>query len=264
MSAVTTAPRVIRRAAVMLRRERSLWPWVVVPFALNLAAFGLAAAAFLANLGALAAPFERFLDVPAPTAWTGYIVAAPLWLLAALVRVVLLAGFGVAIYFGFTLLGGVIAAPFLDVLSERVERIASGREVASERGVRAWWRRAARSALAEAGRVAFFFSVQLALLLVGLVPGLQPAVAAASLLFAALFLPLVYTGFALDRREVPFALRRRWILGHRIEMLSFGAFGLALYAVPGLSFLCLPWLVSAGTLLVLEVGPPEGARLSPR
>ena len=90
-------------------------------------------------------------------------------------------------------------------------------------------------------------------------PGLQPLAAAASLVFAALFMPLAYTCFALDRRGVRFAARRRWILRHRVEMLSFGALALALYALPGLSFLCLPWLVSAGTLLVLELGPPEGA-----
>jgi len=36
-----------------------------------------------------------------------------------------------------------------------------------------------------------------------------------------------------------------------------GGFGLALFFVPGLSFLCLPWLVTSGTLLVLELGPPE-------
>jgi CysZ protein len=258
MSAAS-APRVLRRAAAMLRRERSLWPWVVVPFVLNLAAFALAMAVFVANLDSLAGPFERLLDVPEPKAWYGYVVAGPLWLLAALVRAVLLAGLALAIYFGFTLLGGVIAAPFLDVLSERVERLASGRELEHERGVTALLRRAARSAREEAKRAAFFFSVELALLLVGLVPGLQPVAAAASLLFAALFMPLLYTGFALDRRGVRFAVRRRWILRHRIEMFSFGAFALALYAVPGLSFLCLPWLVSAGTLLVLEVGPPESA-----
>ena len=259
MSAAT-APRVLRRAAAMLRSERSLWPWVAVPFVLNLAAFALAATAFVANLDLLAGPFERLLVVPEPNAWYGYVVAGPLWLLAALVRVALLAGLALAIYFGFTLLGGVIAAPFLDVLSERVERIASGRELEVKPGVTALLRRSARSVLEEGKRAAFFFAVELALLLVGLVPGLQPAAAAASLLFAALFMPLFYTGFALDRRGVRFAARRRWILGHRIEMLSFGGFALALYAVPGLSFLCLPWLVSAGTLLVLEVGPPEGAR----
>jgi CysZ protein len=256
MSAAT-APRVLRRAAEMLRTERSLWPWALVPFALNALAFALAATAFIANLGVLAAPLERFLDVSEPSAWYGYLWAGPLWLLAALVRMFLLAAFAVALYFTFTLVGGVIAAPFLDVLSERVERLATGRELEQARGVTAALRRAARSALEEGKRVAFFLALQGALLALGFIPGLQPIAALASLVASALFMPLDYTGFALDRRGVRFAARRRWILQHALEMLSFGGFALVLYAVPGLSFLCLPWLVTAGTLLALEVGPPD-------
>lgn len=254
-----TALRVLRRAWTMLRRERSLWPWVLVPFALNLIAFGLAAAVFVAHLDALAGPLERMLAVATPEHWYGYLWAGPLWLLAAAVRMALLVAFGVAIYFAFTAIGGVIAAPFLDVLSERVERLARGALPPQAPGMAAVLRRAGRSVIEEGKRVAFLLALQAALLLVGLVPGLQPFAAAGSLALAALFLPLVYTGFALDRRGVRFAARRRWVAGHPFEMLSFGGFALLLFLVPGVSFLCLPWLVSAGTLLVLELWPESAA-----
>jgi len=247
--------RVLRRAWTLLRRERALWPWVLVPFALNLLAFGLAAAAFWANLDGLAAPLERFLAVPTPAHWYGYLWAGPLWLLAAVVKLVLVAAFGVALYFAFTAIGGVIAAPFLDVLSERVERLAGGAPPPQAPGLAAVARRAARSMLEEGKRVGFLLALQALLVLVGLVPGLQPVAAVASLAVAALFLPLVYTGFALDRRGVRFAARRRWVLGHPFESAAFGGFALALFAVPGLSFFCLPWLVTAGTLFVLELWP---------
>jgi len=251
------APRVLGRAARMLRRERSLWPWIAVPFVLNLAAFALAATLFFAYLGPLAAPLERFLEIQDPTHWWGWLWAGPLRLLAMLVRVLLVGAFGLALYFGFTLLGGVIAAPFLDVLSEKVERLASEAPFQAAAGMTALVRRSVRSVLAEGTRVAFFLAVQIPLVLLGFVPGLSPFAAAASFGFAALFMPLAYTGFALDRREIPFGARRRWITSHRFEMLSFGGFALLLYAVPGLSFLCMPWLVTAGTLLVLELGPPR-------
>ncbi|HTO52670.1 MAG TPA: EI24 domain-containing protein [Myxococcota bacterium] len=257
MSAAS-APRALRRAAQLLRRERSLWLWAGVPFVLNLLAFAAAVTVFAEYLPQLAAPLEGFLRVPAPSHWYGYLWAAPLWLLAALVRLVLVLAFGVAIYFTFTLVGGVIAAPFLDVLSERVERLASGERLELEGGVAAALRRSARSIWAEGQRVAFFLAAQALLLLLGFIPGLQLFAAIASVGLAALFMPLVYTGFAFDRRELPFAARRRWILAHPIEMASFGGVALALYLVPGLSFLCLPWLVTAGTLLVVELGAPEG------
>jgi CysZ protein len=229
-----------------------------VPFALNLVAFALAATLFAHFLPQLAAPLEHFLSVVPPSHWWGWLWVGPLWLLAGLVRVVFVAAFALAIYFGFTLLGGVIAAPFLDVLSERVERIASGQRPELAGGVSAVLRRSARSVIADGRRVVFVLGVQALILLLGLVPGLQPVAALASVAAAAIFMPLVYTGFALDRREIPFAARRRWITGHPLEMASFGGFALALYLVPGLSFLCLPWLVTAGTLLVVELGAPLG------
>ena len=42
-------------------------------------------------------------------------------------------------------------------------------------------------------------------------------------------------------------------------MLGFGGSAFATFLVPGLNFLCLPWLVTSGTLLALEVGPPGSA-----
>jgi CysZ protein len=239
----------------MLRHERALWPWALVPFVLNLVAFGLAAAAFWANLDALAGPLQRFLAVPTPEHWYGYLLAAPLWLLASLVKLVLVVAFGVALYFAFTAIGGVIAAPFLDVLSERVEELARGRLPPQAPGLAALARRSLRSVFEEGKRVGFLLALQAVLLLVGLVPGLQPFAAAASLAVAVLFLPLVYTGFALDRRGIRFADRRRWVFAHPLESAAFGGFALALFVVPGLSFFCLPWLVTAGTLFVLELWP---------
>jgi CysZ protein len=247
---------VLRRGFSLLRANPALWPWAALPFLISLVAFGLAIWAFVANLDAIAGPLERALDPGEPAAWWGWAWHGPLLLLAVLVRFVLLAALGVATYFLFTVLGGVFAAPFLDVLSERVERIVRGEAARPSEGLGRVLGAAARSVLEECKRTFFFVAVQLVILGVGLVPGLQPFAAAASLAFSALFLPLDYTAYALDRRRVPFRARRRWILGHGPQMLGFGGFGLALFFVPGLSFLCLPWLVTSGTLLVLELGPP--------
>jgi CysZ protein len=248
---------VLGRGFALLRRERSLWPWAALPFLINLLAFGLAIWAFVANLDAIAGPLERMLDPGEPSAWWGWAWAGPLLLLAVLVRWLLLAALGVAIYFLFTVVGALVAAPFLDVLSERVERIAAGEPAQAGGGLGDLLSGALRSMIEEGKRTFFFLAVQLAIVLFGLFPGVQPIAAVASLAFTALFLPLDYTAYALDRRRVPFKLRRRWIAENFGEMFGFGSFGLALFFVPGLSFLCLPWLVTAGTLLVLERPLPE-------
>ncbi len=248
-------PSVLRRGFALLWRERSLWPVAALPFCVNVAAFGLAIAVFVANLDAIAAPIERALDVGEPSAWYGWLWVGPLLALALVVKAALLVALAVAIYFLFTVLGALLAAPFLDLLSERVERLVAG-DAPRARTLAESLRVAARSLWEEGKRTGFFLAVQLGLALFALVPGVQPVAAAASLAFTALFLPLDFTAYSLDRRRVPFRARRRWIWAHKREMIGFGGLGLALFFVPGLSFLCLPWLVTSGTLLVLELGAP--------
>ena len=76
-------------------------------------------------------------------------------------------------------------------------------------------------------------------------------------MLAALFLALDFTAPTLGRREVRWPQRRAWLWRHRLPMLGFGFAGMATLLVPGLNFLCLPWLVTSGTLLALELGPPS-------
>ena len=223
-----TALRVLRRAWTMLRRERSLWPWVLVPFALNLVAFGLAAAVFVANLDVVAGPLERMLTVATPEHWYGYIVAGPLWLLAALVRA------GAA--------GRVRSRDLLRVHGDRrgdrgavpgraVGAGRAARRAAPRRRRRRDWPRCSargpeRARGREAGRVPAR-AAGCAARWSGSCPGCSRSRPRRASRSRALFLPLVYTGFALDRRGVRFAARRRWVVRHPFEMLSFGGFALA-------------------------------------
>ncbi len=254
LSGVRTFPRALR----LLRQRRELWLLCTLPLATSLVAFGLAVVVFLANLDAAAALVGGWLAVADPEQSYAWIWVGPLRALAWLTRWVLLLAFAAAVYVLFTVVGGVLASPFLDELSARVERIASGEGIPpGPSGLRGLLSSSGRAVVQEAKRTAFFVSVQAGLLALGLVPGLQPLVVLAIPLFSALFLPLEYTGYVLDRRGVRFRERRGWIWRHRRAMLPFGAGALASFLIPGLNFLCLPWLVCAGTLLALEVGPPQ-------
>ncbi len=236
-----------------LRAHRELWPVCAVPLLVNLCVFGLAIWAFAANLGPLTGSLASMLDVGTPDSWYGWLWLGPLRLLAWLLRWILIALFAFAVYFLFTVVGAVLASPFLDVLSARVERIHSGQVADAGRGA---LRGALRAFRAEGARALSFLAIQLGWIALGLVPGLQGVAAAGLFVSSALFLPLDYTGYLLDRRGVPFSRRRAWLMRHRACMFGFGATGFATYLVPGLNFVCLPVLVTAGTLLALGLGPP--------
>jgi CysZ protein len=151
----------------------------------------------------------------------------------------------------------VVAAPFLDVLSRRVEAILTGRVEEQEAvGLRAILRDGGRALVEEAKRTSFFLALQIGIAFLGfVVPGGQLVAPPAAALLTILFLPLDHASYALDRRRVRFREKRRWIREHAALMLGYGGAAFALYLVPGLNFLAMPVLVASGTVLALRHGP---------
>lgn len=242
----------------LLRASPRLWWWCVLPVVVNIATFVLAVAVFLANLDAVTEALRAWLEAADPAAWYQWLWVGPLRLLSWMLRWVLIGLLAVAVYVLFTLVGGILASPFLDVLSQRVEAIRTGRvRDETEPGLRGALAGGLRAALEEAKRTFLFVAIQGGLCLLGLLPGLQLPAALGALGVTVLFLSLDYSGYLLDRRGVPFRVRRRWVWQHRRAMLGFGTTAFLTFLVPGLNFLCLPLLVTAGTLLALELGVPQ-------
>jgi len=253
--------RAIPRAIRMLRAERVLWPWAALPAAVNVIAFGLAATVFYTfALDPLTASLQESLSVAEPEVWYAWLWLGPLKLLAWMARGLVITLFAVLLFASFFVLGGVIASPFLDVLSQHVERIHLGRDpenaTAPAEGIGLAMRSALWSMGQEARRAAFLVAGQLGFFALALVPGLQPIAAVGAFVFGALFLSLDYTGYSFDRRTIPFRQRRQWVWDQRAGVLGFGGAAFATLLVPGLNFLSLPVFVTAGTLIALE-WPPE-------
>lgn len=243
----------IPRAFGLLRRERSLWVWCALPFALNLVFFGLAIAVFIAYYDPLTEGIRSFFATQEPEAWYEWLWVGPLRLLGWLMQWILVVVVALVVYFLFTVVGSVIASPFLDVLSQRVEQLKTGGVQGSNSGALG---AALRVAFEDAKRTAFFLVGQIAILALGLIPGLQPLAALLAFTFAALFLSLDYTAYTLDRREVTFRARRSWLWSHKAALGGFGTAAFVTFLVPGLNFLALPVLVTAGTGLALDLGTP--------
>lgn len=249
----------------LLRRERSLWKLALMPLALSLAAVGLAVALVFAHSELLFGLVTAWMPEPSAGAWYEWIWVAPARLLLDFVGVVFFLLVAAAAALAALLLASVLAAPFHDALSRRVEEIVSGSapEVAGE-GLLGLLREGRRASLEELRRLAFFFGIQALLGVIGLaVPGGQLVAAPAMTLVAMLFLPLDYASYALDRRRLTFREKRRWLRDHAAAMLGFGAAAFALCLVPGLNLLAMPVFVVAGTLLALRYPPaPSSSRAS--
>lgn len=246
-----------------LRRHRALWPLAAVPVGFALLCVGGMATFFLNQVDVVHAFFVAALPVLEVGDWWHWI-----WVGPGRVVFFVLGWLGVLLSLGVGLIASLLvanlaSAPFLDALSERVERIARG-GVAAEGG--SLLEGALSSFASELGRLAFLGSVWIGLTLAGfLLPGLHLVTGSLLLVVTISFLPLDYAGFALDRRSLPFRARRAWLAAHRPTLLGFGAVAFWASLVPGLNLVLMPSLVTAATLFVVRTRPedqagPGGAR----
>ncbi len=258
----TTGFRLPLEAARLLLHERRLWAPALVPWLLSLAAFAGAVAGVVSYAGAIYGLATEWMPVLEAARWYAWLWIGParllLWVLGALLFLALAAACLVAAY----LLASVLAAPFHDALSARVERVVTGGlDDRSAKGVAGAVREALRSVLQELRKIGFFLAVVVPLGLIGfVVPGAQIVSGPAIFAFTVFFLPLDYASYTLDRRRVAFRERRHWIMSHVPLMGGFGLAAFLACAVPGVNLLAMPLLVVGGTLLALRHPPkPEGA-----
>jgi len=231
------------RAAVFLLARPGLWLLVLAPLVLNCLLLG----------GLLYWGFTTFAD-----ALKGWSAASAGWhwaALAVLVKALFWIVVMAVVYFVFTPMALLIAAPFNDWLAESTER-ACGIGL-GEHG-RPRWKALAGEALyalvAESVRIAFCGSILVFLLALNLIPVWGAALyLVLSFYWAMRCAAFEFISYAADRRRIPF--RGKWGLLRRDAPSSYG-FGVAtvfLLSIPFVNALAVPVCAVAGTFLFAKM-----------
>ncbi len=243
----------------LLRRHRGLRRLAAVPLALSLLLTTAALALLVAFSGEVYGFLTGWMPVLQAEAWVAWIWIGPARVLLAVLGglLFLLSVAGSVVAAG--LVASVLAAPFLDALSQRVERIAAGRlPDEAPFGFGALLAELRRTVICELQRVVYFAALWGSILAAGLlVPGGQLVAPPVLVALTVLFLPLDYAGHLLDRHGLSFRARRAWLRANLAAVTGFGVAAFGICLVPGLNFLLLPVLVTAGTLLAAR-HPPRG------
>ncbi len=244
-----------RESISFLWRNRSLWSLAAVPALLSLLSFAGVGWVVLSHgeqLGALTSSGLPILEV---VDWYQWIWIGPakfaLWLVSGLLFLL-----AVALLFllGF-LVANILAAPFLDLLSQRVEILVKGKGEEASEGFWDVVKEVQRSIFEEIRRTGAFLLLQSAVLLLGFIPGLQILAMPLAIGIAVFFLTLDMASYALDRRRFSFAEKRRWLFSNRYSVVAFGSLAMFACAVPGVNWFVMPWFVTGGTLFVLRSCP---------
>jgi CysZ protein len=222
------------RGGLFLLRHRRLLALATVPLVLNLLLY-TAAIAFVVRYYAV----WFALLLPQPQAWYLLVGYEVLRLLAFLL---ILAAF----LFSFVFVGTAVAAPFLDVLSARVEHLLQDRHGIQPVRAQPWFVELVRAL----GHALLLLLIWVVTFPLSFLPGIGPPL---WLLESCLLLAYNFAAFALERR--PWSFREQWrrLLREWAATLGFGAAVFVMMMVPVVGLLLLPTAAVAGTMLVLDI-----------
>lgn len=212
---------------------RGLRRYVFAPILVNLLVYST-------MLGYVVTNFGGWLDawmamVPGWLSWLEWLIW-PLFVISLLLIV----------FFTFTLVTHLIAAPFYGFLAAKVEIVATGRPPLDDRGLA----RAAVDALGrELVKLAYILPRALLLFIVSWIPGLNLLAPLLWALFSAWVMAITYLDYPMDNNQVSFADMRRRLARRWWPTLTYGGWVTLITWVPLANLFLLPGAVAAAVLM---------------
>ena len=240
MPPVLSGPQYLRQG-LSLMLSPGLRLFVLLPLLINLVLFiGLIVLAVQ--------QFSQWVDyfMPSLPDWLAFLEYL-LWpLFVALVLLI--------VFFTFTLLANLIAAPFNGFLAEKVEVVVRGEDPFP---TFSWGELAAmvpRTLGRELRKLAYFLPRALALLILSLIPGVNVLAAPLWLLFGIWMMAVQYIDYPADNNKLGWNEMLDWLRAHRWQSLGFGGITYAALLVPGLNILMMPAAVAGATVFWVREG----------
>jgi CysZ protein len=225
-----------------VRRHPRLYPFIVLPFAINVLSFCL-----VIYFGFDFYREQVMARIPHGDAWYWLILNYFLLLLAIVVVLVL-------IFFTFAAVGSLLASPFNDLLSERTSVLLGYRTAEEPFAVVPFLRTAGQTMVTECKKIGLFLLGMALLLLLHLLPVvgtlLYPLLSVAWTIF---FLVMEYTGYVFARRRLGFNAQRQIVFRNAALMAGFGLGLFSLLAIPLVQFFCIPLGVVGAVRLLAEI-----------
>lgn len=217
--------------------------YVIAPLAVNIVVFS---ALIYFGSGWFGTLLERLMDwLPNWLDWLA-LVLWPLFFIAVLIIV----------FFTFSLVGNLIAAPFNGLLAEAVECHLTGTTIPG-----GWKKMIAdlgRTLASELRKLAYIVLWSIPALLLFLIPGVNIAAPVVWMLFGAWMLAISYVDYPMGNHGLGFPEQRRRLRERRYLALGFGGAVMCALAVPVVNFLVIPAAVAGATALWVErLGAPR-------
>ncbi|MEO1962725.1 MAG: sulfate transporter CysZ [Cycloclasticus sp.] len=220
-----------------LIRQPGLRRFVVIPLLINIVLFS-GASWFLWEY--LTSTVNGML--PSWLAWLSWLIL-PMFMLIVLSIV----------YYGFTLLANIIAAPFYGQLAKCVEAYLRGAPL-SEVNTGSFLQDAPKLLGSEIRKLLYYLLRAVPLLLLSIVPGVNVISLPLWLIFSTWFLTFEYTGYTFENHQVLFNEQKRVLQKSRLSTMTFGGMNLLITSIPVVNFFAPAMAVAGATKMLFDQG----------
>ena len=213
--------------------------YVALPLLINVLVFGGLLWLAVDQFGALVDTI-----MPALPEWLMWL-AWLLWLLFGLAAAVL-------VFFPFSVVANLIAAPFNDLLAEAVERRLSGQGPPGGGGLWQALKGAPRAMFDELRKLGYFVKWAVPILILFVIPGVNLVAPIVWAVFTAWMLAIEYADYPMGNHDLRGREQRRILAGRRGLSLGFGGAVMLGTMVPIANFLVMPAATAGAAALWVE------------
>ena len=224
-------------AGLALICQPGLRRFVLIPLLINACLFSIASWFLWTYL-------STTVDALLPT-WLAWLT----WLILPLFMVSILT----IVFYSFTLLANIIAAPFYGQLAKAVEASLKG-GVFTEAETSSLLNDIPKMMGSEIRKLLYYLVRAIPLLLLSLIPGLNLITLPLWLMFSAWFLTFEYTGYSFENHNVLFNQQKQILKQSKVNTMSFGGVSLLATTIPVVNLFAPAVAVAGATKMLVERG----------
>lgn len=210
--------------------------FVIIPFIINIILFTLATKLLTDQLDVWVAKL-----LPGWLSWLEWLI----WPLFAIAMFLI-------VFYTFTVIANLIAAPFNSVLSARIEALLTGKkpeDINSDKFIKLMY----RTTKSELQKILYAIKWFIPLLIITVIPVINVAAPFLWILFAAWFFALEYSDYPLANRGCFFDEVKVFNRKNRMRTLGLGTGVFLMTSIPVLNFFAMPIAVAGATRLTTKM-----------
>jgi CysZ protein len=213
--------------------------FVAIPLAINILLFTLSIWVLVQQFSPLVEKWLSYLPD-----WLGWLEWF-FWLVFAIAAILL-------VFYTFSLLANLIAAPFNGLLAEAVEKHLTGQPLPPGGSLVTVMKGAPAALVDELRKIAYFLLRAIPLLILFWIPLLNLAAPLLWALFSAWMMAVEYCDYPMGNHDMRFAEQRARLRQRKLLSLGFGGATLVATLIPVFNFLVMPAAVAGATSLWVE------------